>query len=80
MGQRPYESTTFSRSLISQVSVKTSWVHTALIRRELMLMEINSDHNVIFPPYVAADYAETLDTIFWGGEDEVKGLSFYPSF
>ncbi|KAF9450080.1 GMC oxidoreductase [Macrolepiota fuliginosa MF-IS2] len=30
------------------------------------------DHNVVFPPYHAADYADTLDELFWGGPDALK--------
>ncbi|EKM78832.1 hypothetical protein AGABI1DRAFT_114408 [Agaricus bisporus var. burnettii JB137-S8] len=32
------------------------------------------DHNGIFPHYLAADYGETLDDIWWGSEAEIKPL------
>lgn len=38
-------------------------------------MEIDSDHNLVFAPYIAAEYADTLDTLFWGDKDEVNGLN-----
>lgn len=41
-------------------------------------MKINSDHNVIFAPYIAADYADTLDTLFWGDKAQVNGLDLNP--
>ena len=31
-----------------------------------------ADHNVNFVQYHAAEYAETLDPIFWGGEEGAK--------
>ncbi|KXN86051.1 Alcohol oxidase [Leucoagaricus sp. SymC.cos] len=30
------------------------------------------DHNACFPHYHAADYAQTLDSIFWGNEEDAK--------
>jgi alcohol oxidase len=46
-----------------------AWAFSLLVDSSI---QRKSDHNVTGEQYQAADYAETMDDLFWGKEDDIK--------
>ena len=40
----------------------------------MIVLPESPDHNVIAPPFVAREDAETMDEVFWGTEEEIERM------